>query len=269
MIPLDREKIARYLKEKHSDFPMTVSVFESIDSTNAYLLSLAKKSDFSSGCHLCFAEHQSAGRGRLGRTWESPPLENLYFSGLWRFNRSPLALSGLSLVIALIWCEVLHALDETLQPQAKWPNDIILNHKKLAGILLEVNVSAPNQCDVVVGMGVNVNSITLPTSIEKPWTSLYLETEQVFDRHDLIFLFLDRFFQAMSQFNVTGFKSFEEKWRVYDYLFEKEIKIQESEKHFQGIGRGVNHQGHLLLEQADGQICTIISGEASTVSALA
>lgn len=123
-----------------------------IDSTNQYLLD--RLSELKSG-DACVAEYQQAGRGRRGRKWFSPFGANLYLSMYWRLEQGPAAAIGLSTVIGIVMAEVLHDLGAD-QVRVKWPNDLYLNDRKLAGIPAELTGKTGDAAQIVIGAGLNM-----------------------------------------------------------------------------------------------------------------
>ena len=129
-----------------------VSVLPVIDSTNQYLLD--RISELSSG-DACVAEYQQAGRGRRGRKWFSPFGSNLYLSMYWKLDQGPAAAMGLSLVIGIVMAEVLQRLGAE-DVRVKWPNDLYLKDRKLAGILVELTGKTGDAAQLVIGAGINL-----------------------------------------------------------------------------------------------------------------
>jgi len=130
----------------------SVAVLPVIDSTNQYLLD--RLAGLQSG-DACVAEYQQAGRGRRGRKWVSPFGANLYISMYWRLEQGPAAAIGLSLVIGIVMTEVLRDLGAD-QVRVKWPNDLYLNDRKLAGILVELTGKTGDAAQIVIGAGANL-----------------------------------------------------------------------------------------------------------------
>lgn len=157
--------------------------FLSIDSTNRFLKELKTSPELS----ICCAEQQTQGRGRFGRQWLSPFGENIYFSSRWQLTGCLATLSSLSLVVGLAVLASFqdHAFRHELQ--LKWPNDILWGEKKLAGILIEINAEPNDMAQVIIGIGLNVNTAThLQPLAGISWCSLYEITGHYFDRNPLI-----------------------------------------------------------------------------------
>jgi BirA family biotin operon repressor/biotin-[acetyl-CoA-carboxylase] ligase len=251
------QKLTEYTKQKINK----VEVFKHIDSTNQYLL---EKVESNQGIHgsVCLAEQQSAGRGRRGREWISPFGQNIYGSLLWRFEKGMSALEGLSLVVALSIVEAMK-LQQIENVSLKWPNDILGNGEKLAGILLEVRGDLADYCDVVIGFGVNVNMpIKAGETITQAWTDVNTLSGRVVNRNDLLASILNVLVRDLEIFEEKGFCVFQERWNQYDGLMGKAAKIIAGKDQQVGLVKGVNAQGALLLE-LEGQVVSFHGGELS------
>lgn len=182
MSMLDVNVIKSFLVE-----PVQIELFDSIDSTNDCLL---EKKELSRA--VCIAEHQTRGKGRLGRQWYSPRGENIYFSYRCHLSKPMGEIGNLSMLIAELVCRVLNqfGIDDGLV--VKWPNDVLFDGKKLAGILIEVQAGKDNSSYVVVGVGLNVNQTSdIDSHISQPWTSMQLIKGCHFDRNKIIALLIN------------------------------------------------------------------------------
>lgn len=247
---LTLEKIKIELQPENSEFLSNLEIFATIDSTNSYLLSCAKQGAPSGS--VCFAETQTAGRGRLGRSWFSPPYTNLYCSMLWEFSKLP---PGLSIAVAVI---VLHALKKygiSEGMQLKWPNDILFAGRKLAGILLESSGSK-----VVIGVGVNV---CLPEDADPAWISLQEITGNSISRNRLAGLLVDSLLTYLPIFQKQGLRFFLPDWQAHDVLKNKNITIHAAGKIFSGVMQGINDQGELIFKNQNGELQQFCYGEVS------
>ncbi len=213
--------------------------------------------------NLYLAEQQSAGRGRRGRTWVSPFGRNLYFSLVWRFEQGVGALEGLSLVVGLALVQALEELGLS-SAQLKWPNDLLVNGRKLAGILLEINGETSGACQVVIGVGINV---AMPyqqgEQIDQPWTDLVTEIpgDQV-SRNEVLASCLNQLVPLLIQFSEGGFVEFAQHWQEYNAHQGKPITLQVGEEEVSGVCQGVDASGALLLETGQG-LQTYHGGEIS------
>ena len=230
-----------------------------IDSTNQYLLNnMAKLKNGQS----CFAEYQSAGRGRRGRRWISPFGSNIYCSLYWRLDDGLAATMGLSLAIGIAVVNALESLGcENLK--LKWPNDIYWNNRKLAGILIELSAQSGGAAHIVIGVGVNVElNERFNAEIGQPWVDLKTILDQPNIRNKLANELLKSLFNVMQEFECSGLSTFIERWNELDNYINQEISLQMGSKLVTGIGSGVDYQGALLLT-VDGKVTPYNGGEIS------
>ncbi|NDL66084.1 bifunctional biotin--[acetyl-CoA-carboxylase] ligase/biotin operon repressor BirA [Acerihabitans arboris] len=249
---LDEKKILSLLPQDG------VSVLPVIDSTNQYLME--KIADLRSG-DACVAEYQMAGRGRRGRQWISPFGANLYLSLYWRLEQGPAAAIGLSLVIGIIMAEVLHDLGAR-DVRVKWPNDLYLHDRKLAGILVEISGKAGDAAHLVIGAGINLamREIAEPI-ISQGWINLQ-EAGIDIDRNALAAKLINELRLALPVFERDGFAAFVTRWHALDNFYNRPVKLLIGERKIQGIARGIDARGALLLER-DGKITPYLGGEIS------
>ncbi|WP_072933837.1 bifunctional biotin--[acetyl-CoA-carboxylase] ligase/biotin operon repressor BirA [Nissabacter archeti] len=249
---LDKEKIIANLPEGN------ITVLSVIDSTNQYLLD--RISELKSG-DACVAEYQHAGRGRRGRQWVSPFGANLYLSMFWRLEQGPAAAMGLSLVIGIVMAEVLQQLGAA-DVRVKWPNDLYLQDRKLAGILVELTGKTGDAAQLVIGAGINLAMRESNSqAINQGWINLQ-EAGVVIDRNQLSAMLLRHLRQALREFEVEGLSPFIKRWNQLDNFKDREVKLLIGDQEIYGIARGIDAQGGLLLER-DGVIKPFIGGEIS------
>ncbi|QKJ60955.1 bifunctional biotin--[acetyl-CoA-carboxylase] ligase/biotin operon repressor BirA [Serratia fonticola] len=253
---LDAERILGLLEDKR------VTVLPVVDSTNQYLLD--RLAELASG-DACVAEYQQAGRGRRGRQWISPFGANLYLSMFWRLEQGPAAAMGLSLVIGIVMAEVLQRLGAE-QVRVKWPNDLYLNDRKLAGILVELTGKTGDAAQLVLGAGINMAMReTNASQIDQRWINLQ-EAGITIDRNELAAKLLNELRNSLRQFEIDGLAPFISRWRKLDNFIDRPVKLLIGEQQIFGIARGIDQQGALLLEQ-EGVIKPFIGGEISLRSA--
>ncbi|CAI1868852.1 Bifunctional protein BirA [Serratia quinivorans] len=253
---LDVERILGQLVDKR------VTVLPVVDSTNQYLLD--RIAELQSG-DACVAEYQQAGRGRRGRQWISPFGANLYLSMFWRLEQGPAAAMGLSLVIGIVMAEVLKGLGAQ-DVRVKWPNDLYLNDRKLAGILVELTGKTGDAAQLVIGAGINLAMReTNANAINQGWINLQ-EAGINIDRNELAATLLNELRQSLQQFEIEGLAPFIARWRALDNFIDRPVKLLIGEQQIFGIARGIDQQGALLLDQ-DGVIKPFIGGEISLRSA--
>ncbi len=229
----------------------------SVDSTNDEI----KKISTPLPIRLFISDHQKSGRGRQGRSWESPLGHNVYYSyGYWR-ERGSVALEGLSLVAGLALIETLKQFGIS-QLSLKWPNDVLWDYKKIAGILIEI-VGEPNgNCQVVIGIGLNILlSSQQYHAISQMASDLYQITGQIIDKNKLVAELTIQLYSYLSQFERSGFGIFQKKWNACDAYHNQLITLKAGSVQYTGLGQGVNGTGHLqLLIQEQGLVC-FSSGE--------
>ncbi len=232
-----------------------------VDSTNAEAL---RQLAAGAPCRQVYtAEQQSAGRGRRGREWVSPFASNLYLSLTWEFHQGAAALEGLSLAVGVAVVRALSALGVP-DMQLKWPNDVLSGGAKLGGILLEMVGDAAGQCQVVIGVGLNV---AMPASaavaIEQRWTDIATARKGVPpDRNALLASVLNELLPLAARYEIEGFDRWREEWLQLDLTRDQRVFVEGQGGRRAGIARGVDRRGGLLLETPVG-VSAIYGGEIS------
>lgn len=257
---LDAQKIHSYLDTETATALRKLEVHFELPSTNSHLLKTVNENT-SSGM-VCLAERQTAGRGRRGRTWVSPFGGNFYFSLLWRFAIGAAQLTGLSLAMAIAVTRALResGLDTV---SVKWPNDILVSKRKLAGILLELAGESSGPCTVVVGVGLNIRSSAPGMSaIDQPWIDLESALGRSVNRNELAGKLINHLVVAIKDFEQSGLAPFLHEWQLCDEYAGQEVVLHLPDGEIRGIVRGVDHSGALLLAQA-GEVRRFHSGEIS------
>lgn len=235
-------------------------VFQDIDSTNAEAhrrVALGAPAPFA-----CVSEMQRAGRGRRGREWASPFGQNIYLTLVEPFTGGAQRLEGLSLVVGLCLVETLEFCGYR-DCKLKWPNDVLLGGRKLAGILVEIAGDLTSDCTVIIGVGVNVLMSQAPQSIDQPWTSLLLSGQDgELDRNRLVALFAARLAGALERFRGEGFGPFASAWAARDAWNGLQVCVTSGTRALSGTNLGVNHQGALRLLTPEGE-SLVNGGEVS------
>lgn len=235
--------------------------FDVTDSTNTQARICAE--DGAPHGTLVIADMQVGGKGRRGRSWVSPAGEGIWMSILLRPEISAMSASMLTLVAALA---TERGVREATGQQSliKWPNDLVLNKKKICGILTEMATDQADIKYVIVGIGINVSQKEFPEELKQSATSLYLETGKVFDRSSIVAAVMQAFEEYYEIFVKT-----EDLSGLLDFYNEKlvnrdqEVCVLAPEGDFRGIARGINHTGGLLVQLKDGTETEVISGEVS------
>ena len=235
-----------------------VQVIPVIDSTNQYLME--RMSDLRSG-DTCVAEYQQAGRGRRGRQWFSPFGANLYMSMYWRLEQGPAAAMGLSLVVGIVIAEALQSAGAK-DVRVKWPNDLYLNDRKLAGILVELSGKTGDVAHIVIGAGINLMMRNVDSSVvNQQWISLQ-EAGITIERNALTVALINKMREALTLFETEGLAPFIDRWASLDNFIHRPVKLVIGEREIHGIARGIDSRGGLLLEQ-QGEITAWVGGEIS------
>ena len=239
---------------------LRIEVEREIDSTNAALKRRALSEDIH-GVAL-FAETQTAGRGRLGRVWVSPPKSNIYLSLGWRTGLEPLELAGLSLAAG---CAIGEGLERNfgLKMQLKWPNDLYLGGRKCGGVLIDLVQSSNQDWTIVVGVGLNV---AMPNSggndIDQPWTDLGSHSAVPLTRNEVGGQLLGVLVPLLSSWQVGAFSQWRESWSRRDLMAGHQITVQQGNHSISGRADGVDHSGALRVVTNEG-LTVVQSGEAS------
>jgi len=244
--PLDARSILNALDLPTRAALAGIDVHWQIDSTNAELLRVAGKAQ--TAARVCLAETQSAGRGRRGRTWQSPLGGNLYFSLLWPFEQGMGGLSGLSLVAGIAAVEALKdcGVEEI---GLKWPNDVIARGSKLAGILVELGGEFLGPCHAVIGIGINLRLPTAARSaIDQPAIDVAALTgDAVPSRNRLAASLTVRLVAALERFRGEGFAPFRDDYAHNDLLHGRPIQVLTAGKKRDGVAAGIDERGALIV----------------------
>ena len=236
---------------------VAVEVVAQTGSTNADLLARAGTL---AAPLLLMAEHQSAGRGRAGRSWLSSPEGSLTFSLAWRFDGGPQALLGLPLAVGVALADTLGTLGQ--QVQLKWPNDVLKDGDKLAGILIETQAAPGGGTWTVIGIGLN---LLMPDEMEAqlgrsaagmPWLARM-------DRDALMAALLDGLADCLREFAMRGFAAFSARWNLrHAWQGETVVLLDGGVVRHEGRAAGVDDSGRLLLDTDEGRI-TVMAGDVS------
>ncbi len=235
-----------------------IELHPEIHSTNRHLLE--QLGSLSSG-HACFAERQTAGRGRRGREWVSPFARNIYLSLYWRFEMSPALLSGLGLAIGVALIRALRQLGIN-DAELKWPNDVLWQGRKLAGILLEMSGESGGPYHVVIGVGMNVNMADDGVAIDQPWVALNDIALPPLSRNRVAGVVLHHLLLSIQQFQTGGLETFIPEWLEADAYAGQPVVIMHGDKVVMGQAQGIDPSGAIIVE-VDGVARRFHSGEVS------
>lgn len=210
------------------------------------------------------AGQQTGGKGRRGRSWSSPPGESVYMSIGLRPDFAPDRASMLTLVMALSVASALEQVCGAKDAKIKWPNDIVIGGRKVCGILTEMHLAGDRIDDVVIGVGINVNSREFAPELTQTATSLFLESGQMYDCNTIIAAVLKNFEWYYEKFVETCDMS-----TVMGEYVEKminsgrEVRVLDPQGEYTATARGINEKGELLVKKEDGTIEAVYAGEVS------
>ncbi len=219
---------------------------------------------------LIVADKQTGGRGRRGRTWESPAGKNLYFSLLLR---PEIVLGKTSMLTLVMAVSVVRAMEQSIGAgdavEIKWPNDILIHGKKVCGILTELKIDRGQIAHVVVGVGINVKAQVFVGELAEKASSLEQECGQEISRENLLGNIMKAFEEDYEAFVREGsLKPFQEYYHSRLLNKDAQVKVLDPQESFEGIARGITENGELLVEREDGHLCTVYAGEVSVRSLL-
>lgn len=235
-----------------------IHISDSIDSTNAEALRAVDRGE--AAPFLVLAERQTSGRGRRGRRWASPFAENIYYSLVLRIDGGMRQLEGLSLVVGLAVLQTLRGLGIS-GAGLKWPNDVLVGQKKIAGILLELVGDPADVCHVVLGVGINVN-MQMTDEVDQQWTSMRLESGKAFDRNHLVAELGQMLQFYLKRHQEGGFPAIQAEWE-HNHLWQgRAVSLIAGVNRIDGEVLGIDSQGALRLK-VDGVEKVFSGGELS------
>ena len=261
--PLDAAKIRDRLAREVRERVASLQAVWSIASTNSALLQRPNPPGGSS--EVLLAEYQTAGRGRRGRTWLAPPGAAICLSLSWTFREVPEDLSALGLVIGVCALRALRKLDVT-GTTLKWPNDLLIDARKLGGVLIELRAESQGPACVVIGVGLNValGSTALKKIAETGTVATDLATAGLAEtsRNTVVAALLSACVPGLMEFERQGLKPFLAEWLEADALRGRPVNVSAAEGLARGVARGIDQHGALLLETPQG-VRRFISGDVT------
>ncbi|MFT5137975.1 MAG: BirA family biotin operon repressor/biotin-[acetyl-CoA-carboxylase] ligase [Arenicella sp.] len=245
---LDRAVIQTFLTALGQNKVDSIEVLQSVDSTNSHLL---EQQTEIGRARICAAEIQSSGRGRRGNEWLSAPHQNIMLSLSWGFSHWPKSITGLGLAVALVITERLNQ-DFDLDVKIKWPNDLLIDDLKLAGILIDVAGEAGGVCSVVVGLGLNVHQPDWSSSDGAyAWQDLHSLGIQI-NRNEFIAKLVNDLLGMLSGFELHGFAPLAPIWNQHSSYTGKTISVGNEGDQVVGEMQGVDRNGALIVKDAKG-----------------
>ncbi|MEJ2590991.1 MAG: bifunctional biotin--[acetyl-CoA-carboxylase] ligase/biotin operon repressor BirA [Candidatus Thiodiazotropha sp.] len=257
---LDETDIRQHLTESGVESPGQLYLHASIDSTNSWLMAKGAAGEPSGA--VCLAEQQLSGRGRRGRQWVSPYGRNIYLSLLWHFDMTPMQVAGLSLAAAVGVLRTLQSFD-CQDAGLKWPNDILWQERKLAGLLLEVSGEAGGPSQVVIGVGLNTWLGEAGKSIDQPWIDLSsIPNVARHTRSQLAAVLISRLLDVIRVYQREGLAAFMADWQRHDLLLDRMVEVRSASQRYYGKHLGIDASGAMRL-QMDGEVRLFHAGEVS------
>lgn len=211
---------------------------------------------------VIIADEQTKGKGRMNRVWHSHPNDGIWMSVILRPQLQPYLAAQLTLLTATVLAEIIEK-ETNVKPQIKWPNDILINGKKIAGILTEMQAEQDTIQYVIIGMGINVNQLvdTLPKDIRHKASSLHIETGLSWSIKDLIQSILSGFELAYTDYMENGFPKVKIKWEIYGFKIGETIGIKTLQSEWESIFLGIALDGALLTKDENGVETSLYSAE--------
>lgn len=243
----------------------SVICLKETDSTNSVAFKMAEEG--APEGTVVIADTQSAGKGRLGRIWLSPAGVNLYCSIVLRPAIAPVAACQLTFLSVVAVARAVERCTK-LKPQIKWPNDILINGKKVAGLLNEMNAETEKVNFVVLGIGVNLNlrmSALSEGLLRHPATSLLEEGGEDVDRLRFTRALLEELDQLYENFLVEGDGPVRAEWLARSAIKGRSVKVSQQNREFSGVVQGVDSFGALLVLLGDGTLETVLSGDVALI----
>ncbi len=259
--PLSRERILDALGREARVWRERLEILDEVDSTSLHLL--RRIPDPLPAGQTCVAESQSGARGRRGRGWIASAYRNVLFSMAWSYDSGPQIATGLSLAAGVAVVRALREYGVT-GVALKWPNDVVWQERKLAGILVDLRGEASGPCQVVLGMGLNVDIDERDgVLIDQPWADLRRVTGQEVDRNRLLALLIRHCADMLQEFGRSGLDGFRQEWQDHHAYHGRVLRLLQGEREYRGVTQGIDPGGALLIRSADGHTRAFHSGEVS------
>lgn len=270
------------LKEQNKEFAAPnvvkkVVFYDEVDSTNNVAKQAAEDGEESGT--LFVTEHQTAGRGRRGKTWVSPAGSEIFMTLLFRPKINPTVAPMLTIITAMA---VAHALNDVVNDMSsniakdiskdvaskecfiKWPNDIVMGNHKICGILTEMSAEPDWTNYVVIGIGINANTKQFDDEVKDIATSIYLQTGKKVKRSNVIVCFIKHFSQMYAKFIETcDLSAFINDYNTLLINCGRQVQINEKNSSYTALAQGIDKFGRLIVVKEDGQRAEIVAGEVS------
>lgn len=258
---MDREKLKSLTENSVID---KLYVEEEVTSTNDVAKSMSREGF--KGRALIVSELQTKGRGRLGRNWSSPAGTGIWMSLLDTDTENLVNIPGITLLAGLAVAEALNSLSGEECARIKWPNDVVINGKKVCGILTEL-ISSGTESTVIIGIGINASMDEFPEELKDKATSVFLEIGQKPEREKIITGVVTKLTEYISAYKITGSLGFAmDRYHSLMVNKGKEVILSSANGDFYDnpyIATGIDEEGNLLVEDKSGTVHTVQSGEIS------
>ncbi|HEY4715802.1 MAG TPA: biotin--[acetyl-CoA-carboxylase] ligase [bacterium] len=248
------------LLDGEDEFWRDAVYYKNTDSTNTVAVGMASRGAVEGT--VVVAESQTAGRGRLGRMWVSPPGNNIYISAILRPDMPPYISPQITLVAGVAVARTVEKVTG-IRAGIKWPNDLLLNGKKFCGILTEMNSESDKINFIVLGIGVNLNSTIkeYPAEIADNITTLKDVTGRNIPRVEFTMALLGELKKMYKEFLRHGFSNIKKEWSGYFCMSGKDVVISYLDKKVEGTALGIDNSGALLVRKSDDKIERVLSGD--------
>lgn len=262
MTELNADVIRQTLGESAATRLVKLEIFSEIESTNSYLMQ--QPGPAAGKTRVAATDNQTAGRGRHGRTWQSPPGSGLCLSMAYTFSTAPANLSALTLAIGLGVIDKLQVLGVG-GVQLKWPNDLIVMDGKLGGILTETQGRASGAMTVITGIGLNIDlgerrDFDLEASWAQRIVDLQGHVKELPGRDRIAASMIEGLSKTLVDYEAGGFSQFVDRWREIDWLFGRKLTIDSPKTKVSGIAAGIDDDGALLVETLSEGMRRVTSG---------
>ena len=251
--PKDQKWIQSQLQAEH--IGREVIICNTVGSTNDVAKRLAKEGA------VILADKQSQGKGRLGRTWYSEGNVGIYLSTFLKPSLPPEQMTRITLVAGVALVQAINEFSQT-RAYLKWPNDILLNGKKVAGILTE-NYQNKTGSGVVLGIGINVNHAHFPVPLQHIATSMAMENGEIYERLPLITFLLNHLDQEYRSFLNEGVSAIVDQWNQNSDMFGRHVSLTQGTQTFLGTAMKLDEEGQLVIMMDNGEEIAFDSGEVT------
>ncbi|MDF2714001.1 MAG: biotin--[acetyl-CoA-carboxylase] ligase [Paenibacillus sp.] len=238
----------------------TIKLFDAVDSTQSIAHKLAEQGAMEGT--LVLAEQQTAGRGRMGRSWHSPKGKGVWMSLILRPQIPVHFTPQLTLLVAVALCRTIRKM-EPVPVAIKWPNDLLIEGKKISGILLESSAEDERLKYVIAGVGISVNlrEEDYPDELKEVGTSLRIASGKEWNRTELIQAFLEQFETLYELYHAEGFEPIRTAWEALAISLGKPIRARTPKGSVEGVAESIDDMGALLVRQPDGNVMKLYSAE--------